>query len=112
MHHKIWFVLLLPLICQAQPSEKSIEVILPVKKVHEECMELAVGKTLKFQYEANAELEFNLHFHHGKEVTYPLKGKYSNYSNSYTATQRNDFCLMWQNKTGEPVKLQSTYSVN
>jgi hypothetical protein len=45
-------------------------------------------------------------------VTYPLKGKYSNYSNIYVATQKNDFCLMWQNKTGEPVKLQTTYSVN
>lgn len=112
MRNRWFLVLLLPFICQAQANEKSIEVVLPEKKVHEECMPLSAGQTLTFNYEANAELEFNLHFHHGKAVTYPLKGKYSNYSNIYVATQKNDFCLMWQNKTGEPVKLQTTYSVN
>jgi hypothetical protein len=112
MRHLILLVLLSPLLSQAQQAEKSIEVMLPVKKVHEECMALEVGQTLKFSYEANAELEFNLHFHHGKDVTYPLKGKYSNYSNAYNATEKNDFCLMWQNKSAAPVKLQTTFSVN
>ena len=74
-------------------------------------MELIPGQTLKFQYEANAELDFNLHYHHGKDVTMPMSGKYSNYSNTYVATQKNDFCLMWQNKSGGPVKLQTTYQI-
>lgn len=111
MRKKLLWALLLPLICQAQVTEKTIDVIVPVKKVHEECLAMAEGQTLTFRYEANAELDFNLHFHHGKEVTYPLKGKYSNYSNAYVATQKNEFCLMWHNKTGESAKLQTTYSV-
>jgi hypothetical protein len=112
MYKKYLLVLLLPLLSHAQQAEKSIEVMLPVKKVHEECMTLAAGQTLKFSYEANAELEFNLHFHHGNDVTYPLKGKYSIYSNAYVASEKNDFCLMWQNKSAAPVKLNTTFSVN
>jgi hypothetical protein len=104
--------LLVPLICQAQAIEKSIEVILAVKKVHEECIAMAEGQTLTFNYEANAELEFNLHFHHGKDVTYPLNGKYSNYSNTYVATQKNEYCLMWQNKNSVPTKFLTTYRVD
>ena len=112
MHKKIFLLLLLPLISQAQPSEKSIEVVLPVKKVHEECMQLSVGQKLTFSYQANAELEFNLHFHQGKEVTTPMSGKYSNYSNTYVAEAKNDFCLMWQNKNSAPTKFQSTYRID
>jgi hypothetical protein len=54
-------------------------------------MELTAGQTLKFQYDANAELEFNVHYHHGKQVTTPIGRKYSNYSSAYVATQKNDF---------------------
>jgi hypothetical protein len=112
VYKKIFLLLLLPLVCQAQQSEKSIEVILPVKKVHEECMQLSVGQKLTFSYQANAELEFNLHFHQGKEVTTPLSGKYSNYSNTYAATEKNDFCLMWQNKNSKPTKFQTTFRID
>jgi hypothetical protein len=111
MRNNILLVLLLPLLCQGQQTEKSVEINMPAKQVHEECIALSEGQTLKFSYEANAVLEFNLHFHHGKDVTYPLKGKYSIYSNTYLATQKNDFCLMWENKTGGIVKLQTTYRI-
>ncbi len=112
MHKNLLLLLLLPLLCQAQPGDKTIDVALPIKKAHEECLPLNVGQTLTFQFEANAELDFNLHYHQGNDITYPLKGKYSSYSNTYVAEQKNDFCLMWQNTSDKPASFQVVYRVN
>lgn len=99
--------LFLPLLCQAQ--QQSIDIVLPVKQVHEECLDMQAGQSLHYRFESSADLEFNLHFHHGNNVTYPDKGKYSNYSNSYVADQANTFCLMWENTGAAPAKLQSAF---
>jgi hypothetical protein len=101
----------LSLVAHAQQTEKSSEIILSAKKVHEECMDMTPGQTLKYRFVASAELDFNLHYHSGNEVTYAVNGKYSNYSNSYEAKAPNGFCLMWENKSSAPIKLQTTYQI-
>ncbi|MGB8338829.1 MAG: hypothetical protein WCD07_04500 [Burkholderiales bacterium] len=111
MRYLLLVVLVMPLMCHARQSEKSIEVTLPAKQVHEECVDMTPGQTLRYRFESSAELDFNLHFHQGNDVTYPDKGKYSNYSSSYSAQQTNAFCLMWENQSGAAIKLQSTFQI-
>jgi hypothetical protein len=102
-----------PLLCLAELApEKTVEIELAAKKVHEECMDLTPGQNLLYRFEASGELDFNLHFHQGDKVTYLVKEKYSNYASSYEAEQENGFCLMWENSSSEPVKLQIGYQVD
>jgi hypothetical protein len=110
MRYFMCLLSVIPLLAYAE--QKSIELVLPIKKMHEECIDMKPGQTLQYGFEASAELDFNLHYHQGKDVSYPAKGNYSKYSNTYTAQQMNAFCLMWTNKSGAQVTLQTTYQLD
>lgn len=78
-------------------------------KIHEECMMLKPGQKLEYSFAASAELNFNIHYHKGEDVAYPVRKKSASENATFAATREEDYCLMWTNESKSPVNLE--YSV-
>jgi len=96
------------------PEAKSAAKPVTIKpgKIHEKCMVLNAAQTLEYQFNASAKVNFNLHYHKGEAVYYPLKtDRTLGETGSYEAQVREEFCLMWENKTSADVMLNYSYKV-
>jgi hypothetical protein len=95
----------LPLRALAQRAETSAfgHEIKP-GKIAEECRNLASDERVRYRFEASAAVPFNVHFHRGSTVEYPVKiDKTSEAASIFTASSAQDFCWMWTNETAEIV---------
>lgn len=78
-------------------------------KIFEKCMTLVPPQKIEYRFESAAKIDFNLHYHKGEQVYYPVKLDRTNAeSGSYEAKANEVYCLMWENKTSAAVEL--TYS--
>lgn len=76
-------------------------------KFEEHCVKLAGGESLKYRFKADAPLAFNIHHHRGHEVLYPIKrDAVLRLSGKFMAPAADDYCLMWENKGAEAVRLR------
>ena len=65
-------------------------------KVHEHCEKLARGETRRYHWKANVAVDFNIHYHEGDKVTFPVKrDAMRGDGGSFTADVAQDFCWMW-----------------
>ncbi len=75
-------------------------------KFLEICENLAKGSTVTWQFKASAPLNFNVHFHQGKEVAFPEKQDgVSELQGTLFAKSKEDYCWMWTNKGSGPSRL-------
>ena len=75
-------------------------------KFLEICENLAKGSTVTWQFKASAPLNFNVHFHQGKEVAFPEKqDSVSELRGTLVAQSKEDYCWMWTNKGSGPSRL-------
>ena len=75
-------------------------------KFVELCGKLPAGAKVQWQFEAAAPLNFNVHYHVGKEVRYPARADQVRTSaGELDASIEQDYCWMWTNKTASPVAL-------
>ena len=73
-------------------------------KIAEECRNLATDERVRYRFEASAAVPFNVHFHGGSTVEYPVKiDKTAEAASIFTASLKQDFCWMWTNETAEIV---------
>ena len=73
---------------------------------HEECMKLQKDETRRFEWSANAAVDFNIHYHEGSEVFYPLKRDgVTKDKGTFKAKIAQDYCWMWTARD-KPVKLE------
>jgi hypothetical protein len=73
-------------------------------KIAEECRNLASDERVRYRFEASVAVPFNVHFHRGSTVEYPVKiDKTSVAASIFTASSAEDFCWMWTNETAETV---------
>jgi hypothetical protein len=95
----------LPLRALAQPAETSaFRHEITSGKIAEECRNLASDERVRYRFEASAAVPFNVHFHRGGTVEYPVKiDKTSVAASIFTASSAQDFCWMWTNETAETV---------
>ena len=95
---------------EAKTSAKPVAI--KSGKAYEKCMLLNAAQTLEYQFDASAKVNFNLHYHKGEAVYYPLKtDRTLGETGSYEAQVREEFCLMWENKTSADVMLNYSYKV-
>jgi len=74
------------------------QTIAPGKFV-EICEGLAKGSVVTWDFKASAPLNFNIHFHQGKEVVFPEKQDgVTERQGTLVAPSREDYCWMWTNK--------------
>lgn len=77
----------------------------------EVCGELAAGERVSWAFEADAELDFNIHYHEGDRVTYPVKSPQVRLlADELTAPVDQTYCWMWTNRLDTPAMLKLTLS--
>ena len=94
----------------AAPSK--VEKALASTKAHEECMTLEPNQELTYAFKATTDLKFNLHYHEGKNVVFPIKeDKISKHSGTFKPKSKQDYCLMWANKSDKDATVTYEFEV-
>ena len=75
-------------------------------KFAEVCGKVATGNVVRWRFEADGPLEFNIHYHEGRAVHYPVKREgTARADGTLTSVQERDYCWMWTNKTDKAAAL-------
>jgi hypothetical protein len=73
--------------------------------IHEECVKLAKLESRHYEWSSDAPVDFNIHYHQGKEVFYPVKHKgIRTGRGTFRAKIAQDYCWMWSAKA--PAKVE------
>ena len=65
-------------------------------KVHEVCVRIDAGQSRWYEWSASAPTDFNIHYHRGDDVFYPVKKDATRGEQAtFTAKTGEDYCLMW-----------------
>ena len=90
----------------AAADEKPFSASLEARAAHEECVKLGAGEKRKYYWKSDAPVDFNIHYHEGAEVFYPVKrdGMRGD-GGSFAAKIAQDYCWMWTARD-KPVKLE------
>jgi len=76
-------------------------------KFTEVCGKLKKGNLIRWQFDSSAPLDFNIHYHEGKEVIFPYKmNAIKSAKEELLISLDQDYCWMWTNKSSEAVKLE------
>jgi hypothetical protein len=80
----------------AKSNDLAVEVNLAPRKVHEECARMEAGESRRWHWKSTAPVDFNIHYHRGEEVFYPVKrdGMRGD-GGTFTAKTGEDYCWMW-----------------
>ena len=90
----------------ANPSFKTQANIQP-GKFSEVCGKLKKGNLIRWQFDSSGPLEFNIHYHEGKNVIFPYKmSAIKSGEEELLISLDQDYCWMWTNKSKEEVKLE------
>ena len=80
--------------------------MVPAGKFVELCGKLPAGLAVQWQFQGAAPLDFNIHYHVGKDVVYPAKLKAAGSArDTLQVSVEQDYCWMWGNKGEAPVRL-------
>lgn len=72
----------------------------PASGFVEVCGKLAAGVQVRWQFESAAPVDFNVHYHQGKEVKFPVKlSAQTNAGDTLDVRVAQDYCWMWSNKS-------------
>ena len=78
-------------------------------KFAEVCGPLRKGQSVRWSFESDAALDFNIHYHQGKKVVFPAKqDAVAKSGGTLVVALDQDYCWMWTNKSGAEVKLALT----
>lgn len=82
-------------------------VTVPPGKSAEVCGKLARADAVAWRFDASGPLNFNIHYHEGKDVHYPVRrDALARASGRLLVALDQDHCWMWTNKSGQSVDLQ------
>jgi hypothetical protein len=88
-------------LAQAPPPTPPFEVALEAGKMHEVCARLAKGDKRRYHWKATAPVDFNIHYHEGNEVFYPVKRDLMRGDGgTFVAKIDQDYCWMWTARQG------------
>jgi hypothetical protein len=77
-------------------SARAVALTLEPAKIHEECMRLEAGQKRRYHWKSSAPVDFNIHYHEGPEVFYPVKRDLMRGDGgTFTAKTAQDYCWMW-----------------
>jgi hypothetical protein len=80
----------------AGKAEVAVSVTLEPRKVHEECQRVEAGQKRRYHWKSNAPVDFNVHYHDGPEVFYPVKrDRMRGDGGTFAAKTAQEYCWMW-----------------
>ena len=75
-------------------------------KFVEVCGKLVVGNAVRWSFTSAALVDFNIHYHVGKETVFPTKQvQVASSRDTLNVAVAQDYCWMWTNKGSAPVSL-------
>ena len=75
----------------------------------EACGRLDRGQAVRWSYEAAGPLDFNIHYHQGRRVAFPVKrAGVARAGGALKVRLDQDYCWMWTNKSARPQSLRMT----
>jgi hypothetical protein len=81
----------------------------PAHGFEEHCVKLNAGDSIRYRYVANSDVDFNIHYHRGSEVHYPVKLMASRaVEATFTAPHADIYCLMWERKVDGAVRIDGS----
>jgi hypothetical protein len=76
-------------------------------KFVEICGKLSSGNVIRWSFDGSAPMDFNIHYHVGKDVVFPAKvSQVATGQDTLAVTVPQDYCWMWANKGTTPVNLK------
>ena len=76
--------------------------------VAELCGKLRRGAAVDWRFDADAPLDFNVHYHVGREAVYPVRMAGSaTGADKFVAPKDQTYCWMWQNTLALPAALKA-----
>ena len=76
------------------------------KKFLEVCGKLKMADVVAWQFKGSAPTDFNIHYHVGKDVSYPEKRKdVATADGSFAVPLDQDYCWMWSNQTSQAIDI-------
>ena len=77
-------------------------------KFVEVCGKLSSGDVIRWEFVASAPVDFNIHYHLGKETEFPAKQAQARSGrDALRVTTSEDYCWMWSNKSAAPTRIES-----
>jgi hypothetical protein len=75
----------------------------------ERCLRLEAGESIRYRFAASVPVDFNIHYHRGKDVFYPVRARAARSTDSvFEAGHADTFCLMWENAGSGEVTVDGT----
>ncbi len=118
MIHRISLALILAVLCSTAARADIIDIAwneqgrferrvsVAPGKFAEVCGKLARADSVAWRFEASGPLNFNIHYHEGKDVRYPeRRDALAGASGRLQVVLDQDYCWMWTNKSGQAVDL-------
>ncbi len=85
------------------------ESSVPAGKFFEVCGALKAGQKVAWSFKGDDAMDFNIHYHLGKDTVYPVKLKAVRDAAQDLQVQAEQVhCWMWTNKGGQPARLSVT----
>jgi hypothetical protein len=100
-------------LARGAPPAGNKPVIIKPASMFEKCVTLAPPQKLEYHYDAERPVKFNVHYHKGDDIYYPVKDDKSKSGEGlFTPEVRQDYCLMWENKSySSDVQLEYGYKI-
>jgi len=77
-----------------------------VGKIAEECRKVGAGQRIAYSFESAAPMDFNIHYHRGNDVAYPVKQDAVQRADAtFTAETAEEYCWMWSNRSTAPIRI-------
>ena len=95
MTRRLLMVLSMLIASSAAYAEQNLAKTLAPGEGHEECFPMKAGQRLSYSFEAEAALDFNVHYHVGEGITYPVqKSGTRREQGELQVNVPQDYCLM------------------
>lgn len=118
MIHRIPLALILAILCSTAARAAIIDIAwneqgrferrvsVAPGKFAEVCGKLTRADSVAWRFDASGPLNFNIHYHEGKDVRYPeRRDALAGASGRLQVALDQDYCWMWTNKSGQAVDL-------
>ena len=90
---------------------KPFSATLQPGKIHEECQRVEAGQSRRYSWKSDAPVDFNVHYHRGNDVTYPVKREgMRGDGGTFAAKESEDYCWMWTARD-KPAKVEGRIEV-
>lgn len=93
---------------QIREPPASMETRLAAGAFDELCFELGAGESMRYSFDADAPLDFNVHWHQGGVVSYPVRiAAVARLGAVFRSPNKEAYCLMWSNRSRTSVPLRA-----